>query len=427
MTDQLEDQTQGGSTVDRSLPGGCMADSDLPTKGRQRGVRAVELNVAARLENLALLRTLVGAIGTFEDLDFDAVADLRLAVDEVCTRLIRSALPDATLRLVVDPRKDEVVVEASAACDTHDVVAPGSFTCPDRAGRRRPDLPRRSPARCSRQCLRHHVDRPTGGIQQVTARAAGGSASRANEYADVPEMFRELVGLPAGSPEFQRHRDKIVQRCLPLADHIARRFEGRGEPRDDLIQVARVGLVNAAVRFDVKTGSDFVSFAVPTIMGEVRRHFRDNSWSVKVPRRLKELHLRLGTATADLSQRLGRAPSASELAAELGMDRAEVIEGLLAGSSYHTLSIDSGGGSDDDARAITDTLGDVDAGLDQIENREVLRPLLEALPERERTVLVLRFFDSMTQTQIAERVGISQMHVSRLLAKSLARLRDQLE
>lgn len=107
--------------------------------------------------------------------------------------------------------------------------------------------------------------------------------------------------------------------------------------------------------------------------------------------------------------------------------RAEVIEGLLAGSSYHTLSIDSGGGSDDDARAITDTLGDVDAGLDQIENREVLRPLLEALPERERTVLVLRFFDSMTQTQIAERVGISQMHVSRLLAKSLARLRDQLE
>lgn len=194
-------------------------------------------------------------------------------------------------------------------------------------------------------------------------------------------MFRELVGLPAGSPEFQRHRDKIVQRCLPLADHIARRFEGRGEPRDDLIQVARVGLVNAAVRFDVKTGSDFVSFAVPTIMGEVRRHFRDNSWSVKVPRRLKELHLRLGTATADLSQRLGRAPSASELAAELGMDRAEVIEGLLAGSSYHTLSIDSGGGSDDDARAITDTLGDVDAGLDQIENREVLRPLLEALPE----------------------------------------------
>ena len=242
-------------------------------------------------------------------------------------------------------------------------------------------------------------------------------------------MFRELATLDGDSSDFQRHRDKIVERCLPLADHIARRFEGRGEPRDDLVQVARVGLVNAVARFDVETGSDFVSFAVPTIMGEVRRHFRDNSWSVKVPRRLKELHLRLGAATADLSQRLGRAPTATELAHELDMDRAEVIEGLVAGSSYNTLSIDSGGGSggDEEARAIADTLGDVDFGLERIENREALRPLWEGLPERERTVLVLRFFDSMTQTQIAERVGISQMHVSRLLAKSLARLRDELE
>ncbi len=240
-------------------------------------------------------------------------------------------------------------------------------------------------------------------------------------------MFRELRDLPAESNDSQRQRDRIVERCLPLADHIARRFDGRGEPRDDLVQVARVGLVNAVIRFDVDAGSDFVSFAVPTIMGEVRRHFRDNSWSVKVPRRLKELHLRLGAATADLSQRLGRAPTATELAEELDMDRDEVVEGLVAGSSYNTLSIDSGGSSNEDAPAIADTLGDLDTGLDQIENREALRPLLAALPERERTVLLLRFFESLTQTQIAERVGISQMHVSRLLAKSLARLRDQLQ
>jgi RNA polymerase sigma-B factor len=217
-----------------------------------------------------------------------------------------------------------------------------------------------------------------------------------------------------------------VERCLPLADHIARRFDGRGEARDDLIQVARVGLVNAVIRYDVDTGSDFVSFAVPTIMGEVRRHFRDNSWSLKVPRRLKELHLSLGAATSELSQKLGRAPTASELATELEMDRQEVVEGLVAGSSYNTLSIDSGGG-DEKAPAIVDTLGDLDLSLVQIENREALRPLLAALPERERTVLLLRFFESLTQTQIAERVGISQMHVSRLLAKSLARLRDQLQ
>jgi RNA polymerase sigma-B factor len=241
-------------------------------------------------------------------------------------------------------------------------------------------------------------------------------------------MFRELQGMSQGSTKFSRQRDRIVERCLPLADHIARRFDGRGEPRDDLVQVARVGLVNAVIRFDVDAGSDFVSFAVPTIMGEVRRHFRDNSWSVKVPRRLKELHLRLGAATAELSQRLGRAPTPTELAAELGMDRDEVVEGLVAGSSYTTLSNDSGGGSGtEDAPAIADTLGDVDLSLDQIENREALRPLLEGLPERERTVLLLRFFESLTQTQIAERVGISQMHVSRLLAKSLTRLRDQLQ
>jgi len=239
-------------------------------------------------------------------------------------------------------------------------------------------------------------------------------------------MFRRLGALDPESEQFHKERDSIVERCLPLADHIARRFDGRGEPRDDLVQVARVGLVNAVKRYDVGTGSDFVAFAVPTIMGEVRRHFRDNSWSVKVPRRLKELHLRLGAATSEMSQRLGRAPTASELAAELEMDRQEVIEGLVAGSSYNTLSID-GARSDEDAPAIVDTLGGADLNLDQVENREALRPLLAALPERDRTVLVLRFFESLTQTQIADRVGVSQMHVSRILARSLARLRDALE
>jgi RNA polymerase sigma-B factor len=262
----------------------------------------------------------------------------------------------------------------------------------------------------------------------VTPPASRGSSSRSSsEYADVPDLFRKLATLEDGSAAFQRQRDSIVNRCLPLADHIARRFDGRGEPHDDLVQVARVGLVNAVIRFNVEAGSDFVSFAVPTIMGEVRRHFRDNSWSVKVPRRLKELHLQLGAATAELSQRLGRAPTPTELAELLDMDRDEVVEGLVAGSSYNTLSIDSGGSGNEDAPAIADTLGDVDATLDQIENREALRPLLDSLPDRERAVVVLRFFESLTQTQIAERIGVSQMHVSRLLARALTRLRDQLE
>ncbi|MEN4446282.1 SigB/SigF/SigG family RNA polymerase sigma factor [Mycobacterium sp. SM3041] len=239
-------------------------------------------------------------------------------------------------------------------------------------------------------------------------------------------MFRQLQGTTEDSADYIEQRDAIIERCLPLADHIARRFEGKGEARDDLLQVARIGLINAVKRFDVEMGSDFASFAVPTIMGELRRHFRDNSWSVKVPRRMKELHLQIGTASAEMSQRLGRAPTASELAAELGIDRDEVLDGLMAGSSYKTTSIDGAAGSEE-RPSLAETLGDVDPGLEKVEYREALRPLLAELPERERTVLVLRFFESMTQSQIAAKVGISQMHVSRLLAKTLAQLREKLE
>lgn len=246
------------------------------------------------------------------------------------------------------------------------------------------------------------------------------------EYADVLEMFRQLRNVTEDSAEYLEQRDAIIERCLPLADHIARRFEGKGEARDDLLQVARIGLINAVKRFDVEMGSDFASFAVPTIMGELRRHFRDNSWSVKVPRRMKELHLQIGSATAEMSQRLGRAPTASELAAELNIDRDEVLDGLMAGSSYKTTSIDGAAGSEE-RPSLAETLGDVDPGLEKVEYREALRPLLAELPERERTVLVLRFFESMTQSQIAAKVGISQMHVSRLLAKTLAQLREKLE
>ncbi|MGX9674122.1 SigB/SigF/SigG family RNA polymerase sigma factor [Mycobacterium sp. HM-7] len=248
------------------------------------------------------------------------------------------------------------------------------------------------------------------------------------EYADVLEMFRQLQRTTEGSADYIEQRDAIIERCLPLADHIARRFENKGEARDDLLQVARIGLINAVKRFDVEMGSDFASFAVPTIMGELRRHFRDNSWSVKVPRRMKELHLQIGTASAEMSQRLGRAPTASELAAELDIERDEVLDGLIAGSSYKTTSIDGAAGSgSEDRPSLAETLGDVDPGLEKVEYREALRPLLAELPERERTVLVLRFFESMTQSQIAAKVGISQMHVSRLLAKTLAQLREKLE
>ena len=246
-----------------------------------------------------------------------------------------------------------------------------------------------------------------------------------SEYSEVTEMFRQLQALDEESAAFRRLRESIVEKTLPLADHIARRYKNRGEPIDDLVQAARVGLVNAVNRFDPDNGADFLSFAVPTMMGEVRRHFRDYGWAVKVPRRLKDLQGQLVKARAELSQQIGRAPTASEVAAHLGIERDAVMEATIASSNYSTLSTDVQTTTDDDYRSVGDTLGDVDPNIDKVVDLETVRPLIAALPERERVVLTLRFFESLTQTQIAARMGYSQMHVSRLLAQALRRLRDQ--
>ena len=246
-----------------------------------------------------------------------------------------------------------------------------------------------------------------------------------SEYAHVTDMFRRLTTLVEGSVEYQRQRDVIVERCLPLADHIARRFSNRGEPLEDLVQVARVGLINAVNRFDADNGAEFVAFAVPTIMGEVRRYFRDHGWSVKVPRRLKELSAQLKRAHEELSQQLGRAPTATEIANHLGIDREEVVQAQVASSAYSTRSSDAAvAGDDGDGRSVIDSFGSLDANLEKVVDIETVRPLLEALPQREQTVLRLRFFENMTQSQVAERLGISQMHVSRLLSRSLTKLRE---
>jgi RNA polymerase sigma-B factor len=249
---------------------------------------------------------------------------------------------------------------------------------------------------------------------------------RDSEYADVLDMFRDLAQLPAGSAQTRCARNRIVERCLPLADHIARRYHGRGEPDEDLLQVARVGLVNAVNRFDVCAGTDFLSFAVPTIMGEVKRYFRDSGWSLSVPRGLKDIQGQLGSVADDLSQRLARAPTVTELAAELDMERSDVMEGLLAGGCYRTRSIDEPRRGEQGATTIADHLGDDDTDISLAENREALRPLLARLPERDRAIIVMRFYESLTQSEIADRLGLAQMSVSRLLAKALSRLRDEL-
>ncbi|MGV0714787.1 SigB/SigF/SigG family RNA polymerase sigma factor [Mycolicibacterium sp. XJ662] len=263
----------------------------------------------------------------------------------------------------------------------------------------------------------------------TTATRRRTSSPRAkSDYDDIPELIRTVRGMPPECVAYQRMHEQIVRRCLPLAEHIARRYDGRGEPRDDLLQTARLGLLNAIKRFDPTSGHDFLSFAVPTIMGEVKRYFRDNGWAVHVPRRLKESRATVAAATSRLSQRMGRGPTATELAEELQMSRDEVVEALIAAQCYSIRSLDAPApGDSDDGMSIADRLGSDDTAIDLVEFRQALRPLLAALPPREREMLTMRFFGNHTQTQIAQHFGISQMHVSRLLAKTLAILRDGLD
>ncbi|WP_234308539.1 RNA polymerase sigma factor SigF, partial [Streptomyces sp. NRRL F-4428] len=230
-------------------------------------------------------------------------------------------------------------------------------------------------------------------------------------------LFVELRALPDGSAEKAELRNRLVRMHLPLVEHLARRFRNRGEPLDDLTQVATIGLIKSVDRFDPDRGVEFSTYATPTVVGEIKRHFRDKGWAVRVPRRLQELRLSLTTATAELSQQHGRSPTVHELAERLGISEEEVLEGLESANAYSTLSLDVPD-TDDESPAVADTLGAEDEALEGVEYRESLKPLLEGLPPREKRILLLRFFGNMTQSQIAQEVGISQMHVSRLLART---------
>jgi RNA polymerase sigma-B factor len=233
------------------------------------------------------------------------------------------------------------------------------------------------------------------------------------DYAEVEQLLVAIADVPRTSAEFALKRAQAITKCLPLADHIAYRFVGRGESYEDLIQVARLGLINAVDRYNPEKGR-FLAFAVPTILGEVRRYFRDNAWGMRVPRKLKETHLRLRAAIDPMSQRLGRAPTASELAAELGLDTDEVVQSLDVAYAFRPMSLDA---------AVPGSLGGDDLRYTAVEDRVAVADLVAHLSERDREILRMRFCDCMTQTQIAQRLGKSQVHVSRLLASTLERLR----
>ncbi|MFE7561403.1 SigB/SigF/SigG family RNA polymerase sigma factor [Kitasatospora sp. NPDC057500] len=262
-------------------------------------------------------------------------------------------------------------------------------------------------------------------VLRTAVPAQGPQRSGAPDREAARALFVRLSALPEGSPERVELRNQLVRMHIPLVEHLARRFRNRGEPLDDLTQVATIGLIKSVDRFDHERGVEFSTYATPTIVGEIKRHFRDKGWAVRVPRRLQELRLSLTTATSELSQRHGRSPTVHELAEHLGISEEDVLEGLESANAYSTLSLDVPD-SDDESPAVADTLGATDEALEGVEYRESLKPLLAQLPPREQKILVLRFFRNMTQSQIAAEVGISQMHVSRLLARTLAQLREKL-
>ncbi len=250
---------------------------------------------------------------------------------------------------------------------------------------------------------------------------------RAATRLESKDLFTRLARHPVGSPEHQTTREALVHLHLPLVEFLARRFRDRGEPLDDLVQVGTIGLIKAVDRFDLDRGVEFSTYATPTVVGEIKRHFRDKGWAVRVPRRLQELRHELATTTEHLSHALGRAPTIAEIATVLGISEEEVLEGLESANAYTAVSLDAGSETEDGGTSSAlASIGADDEALEGVEYRESLRPLLAQLPARERQILMLRFFRNMTQSQIAAEVGISQMHVSRLLTKTLETLRSQL-
>lgn len=239
------------------------------------------------------------------------------------------------------------------------------------------------------------------------------------------KLLARLAALEAEDPARPALREQAIAAFMPLARHLALRYHGRGEPLDDLVQIALIGLIKAVDRFDPTRGVEFLGYAIPTIVGEIKRHFRDRTWDVRPPRRLQELRLQLAEAAGVLSHRLGRSPTVADLAAHLQVTDEVVLEGLEGARAYNSVSLStplSGEGSTE----LGDVLGGPDPGFELAELRIALGPAVASLDQREQRILLMRFYGNLTQSQIAGRIGVSQMHVSRLLTKALAKLRGQL-
>lgn len=236
-------------------------------------------------------------------------------------------------------------------------------------------------------------------------------------------LFAELKELQPGTPEHHRVRGALIEANLPLVRYAAARFRSRNEPMEDVVQVGTIGLINAIDRFDPDRGVQFPTFAMPTVVGEIKRYFRDNVRTVHVPRRLHELWVQVNSATEDLTTSFGRTPTTAEIAERLRIGEDEVLSCIEAGRSYHATSLEAAQ-EGDGLPGLLDRLGYEDPALDGVEHRDLVRHLLVQLPEREQRILLLRYYSNLTQSQISAELGVSQMHVSRLLARSFQRLRS---
>lgn len=246
-------------------------------------------------------------------------------------------------------------------------------------------------------------------------------AESAAAAARVEGLLAQLCQFSEGDPDRVLVRTEVIEACIPMATRLARRYAGRGEATEDLTQVALLGLITAVDGFDLSRGVPFGGYAAPTILGALKRHFRDTTWSVRVPRRIQELKLTLTVATEELTSTLHRSPTAAELAALLGITTAEVRAGLLGANSHRAVSLDSA--RDGSGTSLADMLGASDPRIEAVDRHDALKLGLAAMPERDRRIIGLRFYAEMTQAQIATEMGVSQMHVSRLLAGALAHLR----
>lgn len=260
----------------------------------------------------------------------------------------------------------------------------------------------------------------------ATPAAAPGRGTQGRWGDEINETIGRMFREPAGSPARAALRDRVITLCLPFVERLARRFGGLGEASADLGQVAALGLVKAVDRFDPQLAVDFAAYATPTVVGELKRHFRDRGWAVRVPRRLQELRIDINRARDELIHELNRSPTVTDIARRLDVDEEQVIEAMTAAGAYRTTSLFTPVGGEDGS-TLMDLLGEDDASIAAVDAHESLKPLLATLPAREKDILAMRFFGNLTQAQIAERLGISQMHVSRLLARTLAQLRRGME